>query len=347
MGAGKRIYNGKAWRYRNLNALPQQNYGDTLYPQQKGLVNRMNTEQLCSLAESLDCKILKNRQLRDFTTFKVGGECPVIIEINSENSLAKLIKFSNEHHLRTMVIGKGSNMLCDDKGFDGAVFLMGNDFAKIRLIGEETIEAEAGCPLIRLCRFALDNSLSGLEFAYGIPGTVGGAVYMNAGAYGGEIKNVIYSARAVDADGNITEYSNDEMELAYRTSVFQRSGSVITKAVFKLHKAQKSEIEARMEELMAKRKEKQPLEYPNAGSTFKRPQGQFAGKLIEDCGLKGLTIGGAQVSQKHSGFVINKGNATSDDIKQLIEKVQQTVFEKTGYFLECEVRIIPYSDETD
>lgn len=307
----------------------------------------MNTEQLCILARKLGCRILINRKLRDFTTFRVGGECPVIIEINSENSLAELVKFSNQNRLRTMVIGKGSNMLCDDKGFDGAVFLMGNEFSKIRLIDDVTVEAEAGCPLIRLCRFALENSLGGLEFAYGIPGTVGGAVYMNAGAYGGEIKNVIQSARAADADGNISEFSKEEMELSYRTSIFQRRNSIITKAVFKLHKAEKSEIEARMNELMARRKEKQPLEYPNAGSTFKRPQGQFAGKLIQDCGLKGVSIGGAQVSEKHSGFVINTGNATSDDIKRLIEKVQQTVLEKTGYFLECEVRIIPYSKETD
>lgn len=307
----------------------------------------MNTEQLCILARKLGCRILINRKLRDFTTFRVGGECPVIIEINSENSLAELVKFSNQNRLRTMVIGKGSNMLCDDKGFDGVVFLMGNEFSKIRLIDDVTVEAEAGCPLIRLCRFALENSLGGLEFAYGIPGTVGGSVYMNAGAYGGEIKNVIQSARAADADGNISEFSKEEMELSYRTSVFQRRNSIITKAVFKLHKAEKSEIEARMNELMARRKEKQPLEYPNAGSTFKRPQGQFAGKLIQDCGLKGVSIGGAQVSEKHSGFVINTGNATSDDIKRLIEKVQQTVLEKTGYFLECEVRIIPYSKETD
>lgn len=307
----------------------------------------MNTEQLCILARKLGCRILINRKLKDFTTFRVGGECPVIIEINSENSLAELVKFSNQNRLRTMVIGKGSNMLCDDKGFDGVVFLMGNEFSKIRLIDDVTVEAEAGCPLIRLCRFALENSLGGLEFAYGIPGTVGGSVYMNAGAYGGEIKNVIQSARAADADGNISEFSKEEMELSYRTSVFQRRNSIITKAVFKLHKAEKSEIEARMNELMARRKEKQPLEYPNAGSTFKRPQGQFAGKLIQDCGLKGVSIGGAQVSEKHSGFVINTGNATSDDIKRLIEKVQQTVLEKTGYFLECEVRIIPYSKETD
>lgn len=307
----------------------------------------MNTEQLCILARKLGCRILINRKLRDFTTFRVGGECPVIIEINSENSLAELIKFSNQNRLRTMVIGKGSNMLCDDKGFDGAVFLMGNEFSKIRLIDDVTVEAEAGCPLIRLCRFALENSLGGLEFAYGIPGTVGGAVYMNAGAYGGEIKNVIQSARAADADGNISEFSKEEMELSYRTSIFQRRNSIITKAVFKLHKAEMSEIEAMMNELMARRKEKQPLEYPNAGSTFKRPQGQFAGKLIQDCGLKGVSIGGAQVSEKHSGFVINTGNATSDDIKRLIERVQQTVLEKTGYFLECEVRIIPYSKETD
>lgn len=305
----------------------------------------MNTEQLCELAEKLGCTIYRNKRLKDLTTFKVGGECPAVIEINSETALAQLIKFSSDNKLRTMVIGKGSNMLCDDKGFDGAVFLMGGGFSEVKLVDEKTVEAEAGCPLIKLCLFVLEHSLSGLEFAYGIPGTVGGAVFMNAGAYGGEIKDVIISAQAVDTNGSISEYPIDKMELGYRTSIFQQSGSVITKAVFRLHKAEKSAIEARMNELMSRRREKQPLEYPNAGSTFKRPEGQFAGKLIQDCGLKGLRIGGAEVSEKHSGFVINTGCATSEDIKQLIEKVQKTVLEKTGYFLECEVRIIPYSED--
>ena len=202
--------------------------------------------------------------------------------------------------------------------------------------------AQAGAAMSRLCRVALDNGLSGLEFAYGIPGTVGGGIYMNAGAYGGEMKDVLVSVTAMDRNGELHTYTPAQLELTYRRSRFSHTDEIIVSGDFELAHGDKAEIEAKMNELMARRKDKQPLEYPNAGSTFKRPEGQFAGKLIQDCGLRGATVGGAQVSEKHCGFVINKGGATSADIKELIAQIQKTVYEKTGFYLECEVRIIPY-----
>lgn len=302
----------------------------------------MKIQDICNLAEQKGCKVLYDKSLKDYTSFKIGGSCPAIIEVNSSDSLGHLIKACIDNDVKYLVMGKGSNMLCDDNGFNGVVLHVGNDFADITLHEDGVIEAEAGCSLIKLCRFALDNSLSGLEFAYGIPGSVGGAIYMNAGAYGGEIKDVIRSAEYIDFNGDIGTYSCEELDMSYRHSVFQNSGFLITKGFFKLEKGDKSEIESKMTELMGRRKSKQPLEYPNAGSTFKRPEGQFAGKLIQDCGLKGYSVGGAMVSEKHSGFVINYNNATSEDVKQLIKHVQKTVQDKTGYFLECEVKIIPY-----
>ncbi len=286
-----------------------------------------------------------NTPLSDYTTFKVGGNCNAVISINSKESLSEMLAFCNQFNIRHMVLGKGSNVICDDKGYDGVVFLMGNDFSQIRLLDETTIEVESGCPLSTLCLFALDKLLSGLEFAYGIPGTVGGAVFMNAGAYGGEIKDVISYATAITSDGDFINLNKSELDLSYRHSIFEDKGYIVTTAVFKLCKADKSEIDARMKELMSRRKDKQPLEYPSAGSTFKRPEGQFAGKLIQDCGLRGLTVGGAQVSEKHCGFIINKDNASSEDIKTLIKKVQDIVHEQTGFMLACEVRTIPFSKE--
>lgn len=302
----------------------------------------MKIQQICILAEQNGCKVYHDRMLKDYTTFKIGGKCPAVIEINTEKSLAALVKYCNEKDLPYLIIGKGSNMLCDDKGFEGVAFHIGTEFSEITLLDENIIEVEAGCSLMKLCKFALDNSLSGLEFAYGIPGTVGGAVFMNAGAYGGEIKDVLRTVECVDTTGNIHKMNANELDLSYRHSVFHDNNHIVTKATFKLEKGDKAEISNKMTELMGRRKEKQPLEYPNAGSTFKRPEGQFAGKLIQDCGLKGFSVGGAMVSEKHSGFVINYDNATCEDVKKLIEEVQRTVKEKTGYFLECEVKLIPY-----
>ncbi len=304
----------------------------------------MSFEQVCLLAEENGCKVQYDKPLSEYTTFRIGGKCSAVIEINSTQSLSKLIKYCNVNKIRYLVVGKGSNMLCDDKGFDGVVLHFGSDFSEISINENGEIEVQSGCSLMKLCRFALDNSLAGLEFAYGIPGTVGGAIFMNAGAYGGEIKNVLVSAECADPCGDIHTLSVSELDLSYRHSIFHENSCVITKGVFRLEKGEKKDIKAKMDDLMSRRKEKQPLEYPNAGSTFKRPVGQFAGKLIQDCGLKGYSVGGAMVSEKHGGFVINYDNATGEDVRNLIKHVQDTVLEKTGYFLECEVKIIPFSE---
>lgn len=295
---------------------------------------------LVEKAKELGCEVLENEPMSAHTTFKIGGPCKAMIVPNSAESCGKLVKTASENGVRFTVVGNGSNLLCDDKGYDSAIFHIGKSMQQIKLVGENMIYAEAGASLAKLCLFACENELTGLEFAYGIPGTVGGAVYMNAGAYGGEIKDVIVSAEAVDKNGNKVTFENADMKLSYRKSAFQNDEYIITSALFKLEKGDRNAISAKMSELMARRKEKQPLEYPNAGSTFKRPEGQFAGKLIQDCGLRGFTVGGAQVSEKHCGFVINKNEATFSDVVSLIEQVQEKVRRETGYFLECEVKIL-------
>ena len=263
-----------------------------------------------------------------------------MVDISSEESLAKLVRAAHEWNVRYIVVGNGSNLLFDDKGYEGVVFLMGQSVDEIKMMNENTIYAEAGCSLIKLCRFALEHNLTGLEFAYGIPGTVGGAIYMNAGAYDGEIKNVITSANSVRADGTVHTTEANKMALAYRSSCYQKNGEVITSGVFRLEAGAYDDIQDKMVELMGRRRSKQPLEYPSAGSTFKRPEGQFAGKLIEDCGLRGYTVGGAQVSEKHCGFVVNLGGATCADVLALCDEVRSIVKEKTGYDLEKEIRVV-------
>lgn len=302
----------------------------------------MRLDELSSLARSLGCTVMYNEPLSKHTTFHIGGPCSMMIIPNSCECLSELIKFINKENIRFLVMGKGSNMLCSDEGFDGAVLLLDKSFGSIELISDDTIRAEAGAPLIALCTKALEHGLTGLEFAYGIPGTVGGGIYMNAGAYGGEMKDIIVSVNSIDKNGVMHTYSADELDFGYRRSRFTDCGEVIVSGDFKLSHGDRAEIESRMNELMGRRKSKQPLDHPNAGSTFKRPEGQFAGKLIQDSGLRGTTIGGAQVSEKHCGFVINKGGATCEDVKALIGRVQDTVLEKTGFMLECEIRIIPY-----
>ncbi|MCD7741774.1 MAG: UDP-N-acetylmuramate dehydrogenase [Ruminococcus sp.] len=303
----------------------------------------MLDNKLAEMAQDLGCEVRKNEPLSKHTTFRIGGSCSYMIIPNSISSLSRLVKYANDNNVRTLLLGKGSNMLCADEGFDGVVFLFDDTLGKVELISDDTIRAGSGASLMKVCREALNNSLTGLEFAYGIPGTVGGAVFMNAGAYGGEMKDVLKSVTAMDKGGELHTYPASSLELTYRSSRFVHSGEIILSAELGLSKGDPESIERRMNELMQKRKDKQPLEYPNAGSTFKRPEGQFAGRLIEDSGLCGEQIGGAQVSQKHCGFVINRGNATCEDVKALIEKIQKTVYEKTGFELECEVRIIPYN----
>ena len=303
------------------------------------------TEKIAAEASALGCIIEKNAVLKDRTTFRIGGKCDLLVELNGEESFLKLIPLAEGLEIPYYIFGKGSNLIVDSEGISGVVFVSGKAFSGISLKGGSTLVCKAGTPLSQICNFALENSLGGLEFAYGIPGTLGGAVFMNAGAYGGEMKDVVSSVRAMDRKGNVREYSPEELDLSYRHSRFSGSGEIILSAEIALQNGDRSEIKGKMDELMEKRRSKQPLEFPSAGSTFKRPEGSYASLLIEQCGLKGVHVGDAEVSEKHSGFIINRGNADFSQLMELIEIVRNTVREKTGYVLECEPLIISDKNE--
>ena len=297
-------------------------------------------KEIALFAEKLGATVEFNAPMKKYTSFKCGGNASLLITPDSYDSLQKIIYYCYAKNVKPLIIGNGSNLLVTDNGIDNVVIKIGSKMSKIELIDDTTIFCEAGASLKSLCMFALENSLSGLEFAYGIPGTLGGAAYMNAGAYGGEMKDVLFSCKHIDADGNIGELSQDELDLRYRGSAYTDNGFTIVSAIMKLKKAEMTDIKAAMDDKLQRRKDKQPLEYPSAGSTFKRPEGYFAGSLIEESGLKGYTVGGAQVSEKHAGFVINKNKATATDVITLIKDVQKIVFEKHGVMLETEVKII-------
>lgn len=273
------------------------------------------------------------------TTFRVGGAAKYAAFVSTASEIESLIKLCNDNDVQYYIIGNGSNVLISDKGYDGLMIIIGRNMSEISVEGE-TIRAGAGALLSAIGSKALNAGLAGFEFACGIPGTLGGACFMNAGAYGGEMKDIVQSVRAVDYSGNAHEFSAEELDFGYRHSIFSGGGYIITEATLKLAHGDMDEISAKMAELTAKRKEKQPLEYRSAGSTFKRPQGTFAALLIEQCGLKGYSCGAAQVSEKHSGFVINKGGASFDDVMSVISHVKETVYAKTGIMLECEPEII-------
>ncbi|WP_405339996.1 UDP-N-acetylmuramate dehydrogenase [Ruminococcus sp.] len=277
-----------------------------------------------------------NEPMSAHTTFKIGGAADILITVKSIDELQAAINACKASNLPVMILGNGSNLLVSDNGIEGAVITLDGDFKEITVDGD-IITSGAGAKLSRLCSVALENSLTGLEFAYGIPGTVGGAMYMNAGAYGGEMKDVALSVTALTADGMIREVPAEDLQLGYRTSVFKTNGDIILFSKYKLEQGDQVAIKARMDDVMDRRKTKQPLEFPSAGSVFKRPEGAFAGTLIEQCGLKGKTVGGAQVSEKHAGFIINIGGATCDDVMGLVKIVQDTVKAETGYFLEREI----------
>lgn len=295
---------------------------------------------IITLAENCGATVIENAPMSKYTSFRTGGNADLLIIPESVGSLTEIIRECKNRNVRPFVMGNGSNLLVTDKGYRGVIIKISSKLSDIRLTDENTIECEAGVSMQSLCNFALENSLSGLEFAFGIPGNVGGAVYMNAGAYGGEMKDVLYSVTHIDTDGNTGTLSKDELLLGYRKSAYTDNGFTIVKAVLKLKKGNKEDIKKLMFENLQKRKDKQPLEFPSAGSTFKRPEGYFAGALIEDCKLKGYSVGGAQVSEKHAGFVINRGDATSTDILNLIGHIKKTVFEKHGVELSPEVKII-------
>ena len=285
------------------------------------------------------CTAVFDEPLSAHTSFKIGGNAKLFVVPESDEALAVLLKYCADGNIRTLIIGNGSNMLVSDDGIDAVVILMCRESSGVSCSDGGVVECDAGVSLSKVCRFALDNSLTGLEFAYGIPGTLGGAVYMNAGAYGGEIKDVIIKCDCLTPDGQKKTFTADEMKLGYRKSVFSQNGCVITKVYLKLNSGDYDKIKAEMTDILNRRKLKQPLEYPSAGSVFKRPEGHFAGALIEQCNLKGVSVGGAQVSQKHAGFIINTGGATALDVMTLVKLIQDKVLSETGVLLEPEIKI--------
>lgn len=280
--------------------------------------------------------VLLSEPMSKHTTFRVGGEAEYFVNINSRESLVKIMKMISQVGREFFVLGKGSNLLVSDSGYEGVVLNMGDCITGIAVSGTR-LTVQAGTSLAEVARVAAEHGLTGFEFASGIPGTMGGAVVMNAGAYDGEMSQVIQNVTVVTYDGEIMDIDNNSMEFGYRTSAIKKKPFVVLEAVINLQQGDRETILARMAELNSRRREKQPLEFPSAGSTFKRPEGFFAGKLIMDAGLRGLCIGDAQVSEKHCGFIINKGNATATDINCLINEVVERIKSQTGVCLEPEV----------
>lgn len=294
-------------------------------------------EELCGILGEEN--VLKNEPMKNHTTFRVGGPADWFVTPEEEEQVREIVNVLRREKIPYYVMGNGSNLLVGDKGYRGVVIQVYKKMNRIKTT-DNTIYAQAGVLLSKIAAEALAQGLTGLEFASGIPGTLGGAVMMNAGAYGGEMKQVLKSALALTAEGDFKVLPAEQMELGYRTSVFSKNGDIVLSAEMELKPGNPDEIRAYMDELKEQRVTKQPLEYPSAGSTFKRPEGYFAGKLIQDAGLRGFQVGGAQVSEKHCGFVINKGNATAADIMSLIEQVSEKVEEMSGVRLEPEVKRI-------
>lgn len=280
--------------------------------------------------------ILTEEPMSRHTTFRIGGEAACFIRISSEEQLRKLIPYFENVGVEYFVLGKGSNLLVGDKGYPGVILQISDACQQIEA-EENRLQVQAGAALSKVALFAMERGLEGLEFAAGIPGTVGGGVVMNAGAYGGEMKQVVESVRVLSSEGEILTLDNDTMEFGYRTSIIRNRNFTVLSVTFRLREGNREEIRARIEDFQKRRMEKQPLNYPSAGSTFKRPEGYFAGKLIMDAGLRGFQIGDARVSDKHCGFVINVGKATARDVTDVIEEVQEKVRERFGVSLEREV----------
>ena len=287
-----------------------------------------------------DLKILTDEPLKNHCSFRIGGNAEILVIPKNEKVLSSVLRYADERAVPCRILGNGSNVLISDNGLQGIVIKLMNGLCDILYLGNGLIACGAGVSLTKLCNFALEHSLTGLEFAYGIPGTVGGAVYMNAGAYGGEIKNVLYSVRSIDKKGTPEETPAELLDFAYRNTSFMRNERIITQAYFQLSEGNPNDIKEKMEELMAKRKNSQPLEYPSAGSTFKRPPVGYAAAHIDECGLKGRSVGGAMVSTKHAGFVINTGDATFNDVISLMDIIKDEVMKQHSVLLEPEVEIL-------
>lgn len=280
-----------------------------------------------------------DESMKDHTTFKAGGKAKILFMPNNKDQIIKILEFANKNSIKTYIIGNGSNVLVSDNGIDGIVIQTCKNMNAIRSDNNK-VYVQAGCLLSIVAKKALELELSGFEFASGIPGTIGGAITMNAGAYGNEIKDVIESVDVLIDNKEVVTLSNKEMEFSYRHSVITNTNNIVLGAVISLEKGNKDDIKAKMKELNTARSTKQPLEFPSAGSTFKRPVGHFAGKLIQESGLSGFTIGGAMVSDKHCGFIINHNNATAKDILDLINHVKKVVYNNSGVKLEEEVKLL-------
>ena len=301
---------------------------------------RMNQElgkKLLSILKEEQVK--KDEPMKSHTTFRVGGPADYFVTPQTAEEVAKVIEACTQEKVPYYIVGNGSNLLVSDKGYEGVIIQIYKQMNQVKVEGAQ-IHAQAGALLSMIAKRALDAELTGFEFAAGIPGTLGGACVMNAGAYGGEMKDVLKSVTVLTGKGEVKTLAKEELELGYRTSVIAKKDYIVLSAVIRLENGKKEEIKAVMDDLKEKRITKQPLEYPSAGSTFKRPEGYFAGKLIQDCGLKGFRVGDAVVSEKHSGFVINAGQATAADVMALIRHVQQEVEEKFHVRIEPEVRLL-------
>lgn len=301
-------------------------------------------ERLAALCQLEEIPVLWDEPMKNHTSFKIGGPAAALCAPKNRQQLRELVGFVQREGVDSWYIGNGSNLLVSDKGLNGIAILLDSGFdGEIELDGTVLL-APAGKKLSAVCAAACAAGLTGLEFAYGIPGSVGGAVYMNAGAYGGEMKDRLLWVEYLAPTGEIVRLQQEQLSLSYRHSRFMEEGmqgSCIVRAAFGLQRGEKAAIQSEMDRILNQRRQKQPLEYPSAGSTFKRPQGAFAAQLIDECGLKGFTVGGAQVSEKHAGFVINTGKATCADVLELTRQVRECVQEKTGYLLELEVRQLP------
>ena len=291
-------------------------------------------------AQALGCPLRADEPMARHTTFQIGGPADRFLTVENAAQLQGLLSCLRQAGIPYLVLGKGSNLLVSDKGIRGAVLHLGGDFKKVEVLPDgRTLRAGAGAPLASVCALARERSLTGLEFAWGIPGSVGGGAYMDAGAYGGEMRDVVSRVLHLGPDGAPGEARGEELCFGYRKSRYTGGENIITAVEFTLQPGDPAAIAGKMEELMARRKDKQPYDMPSAGSVFKRPQNGFAAALIEQCGLKGRRVGGAQVSEKHAGFIVNTGGAACQDVLELISIIQKTVEEQTGTRLECEVRV--------
>ena len=285
--------------------------------------------------------VIEQEPMNRHTTFRIGGNADLFVTPQNVEQVKEVIRFAQKAKVPYYFLGNGSNLLVSDEGIRGLVIQMAENMSAVEVTGYQ-IKAQAGISLASLAKKALKDELAGLEFAAGIPGTLGGAVHMNAGAYGGEMKDVLVEATVLTQDGSILTLSNEELQLGYRTSVVSEKQYLVLDATIELQKGKREEILAKMDDLAQRRRDKQPLEYPSAGSTFKRPEGYFAGQLIDETGLRGFRVGGAQISEKHCGFIINTEHATASDVRQLIKEVADRVEEKFGVRLQPEVKMIGF-----